>query len=276
MSEAELAAFRANYEPLVIVACEWRAMHANPETLANQVFTSLKRQKEPPSLGLIYRLIFKVVTDSFTDQARRRPIREAFTGGAHTAKIELPNETEQTAELRQLIAHLSNRNREILQLAYWDQLTEPEICTVLGLSSAAVAARLTRAQAKYAALLQRKGGSVALNADHPATQPQPDDQQPPSSPGEVLASEASNSTLQDAARSQPQPAGATLQSPECSCRVSAGQSLAALSSSPSQPVIQQPSSSADSPVELTDVPALFAAAKPGVHQRRVDAGSAKR
>ena len=161
MAETGLAEFRATYQALIITACEWRAMQANPAVLAEQVFARLRDRPEPPDLRLAYRMIQRVVANAYVEDARRRPLSEMLTGPRRTPPTHLSPKDQRAVELRGLIARLRHRDREILQLAYWDELSQSEIESVLRLDGAAVAARLERAKARFAALVRRR-------ADHPS------------------------------------------------------------------------------------------------------------
>lgn len=138
-------------------------MHADPEVLSARVFALLERQKPPASLRTLYRLIDKVVAESFAAVASRRPLSEFMAGGLRTPRPDLPDENDSSGRLRLLIARLGDRDREILQLAHWDQLSEPEIAEILRLDRAAVASRLIRAEAKYARLVAREGNLRPAN-----------------------------------------------------------------------------------------------------------------
>lgn len=58
--------------------------------------------------------------------------------------------TEQVV-VREALARLADRDREVLELTAWEGLTGPEIAQVLGVSEVAVRARLSRARKRYRA-----------------------------------------------------------------------------------------------------------------------------
>ena len=70
-----LAEFRDRYGALVVAACEWRAMQADAEVLAARVFAVLDDQSAPPDLARAYRVIEKVVLDSYVQASASRSMR---------------------------------------------------------------------------------------------------------------------------------------------------------------------------------------------------------
>lgn len=67
-----------------------------------------------------------------------------------------PELHDRTAELvAEVLAELSEPEREVLVLTYWDGLSAAEIGTILGISGPAVWQRLTRARRTAERLLER-------------------------------------------------------------------------------------------------------------------------
>ena len=60
------------------------------------------------------------------------------------------------AEVAEALASLGERDREVIRLRAWDELTVPQIATVLGCSVAAAQKRVNRASARLAAATQRR------------------------------------------------------------------------------------------------------------------------
>lgn len=154
-----LAEFQERYAALVIAACEWRAMQANPEVLADRVFAILRDGREAPDLHRAYNAIRSVVLDSYLEYSSRRSILDRLRG-VPDAVANAPQDTKQESLLRGAITRLSDRDRELLQMAYWDELAESELCAVLRTDPTALRERLARARAKYVAFARRAHGSV--------------------------------------------------------------------------------------------------------------------
>lgn len=154
MSIEGLAEFRDRYESLVVTACEWRAMHADPEALAERVFGVLRDQRAAPDLRGAYQVIDKVVLNSYVEFGASRSLFDRLKGG----QLPVPNapkDTKQEAELRDSVSRLRRRDRELLQMAYWDELSESELAEVLGTDTDTVLAQRARALEHYRSLVQR-------------------------------------------------------------------------------------------------------------------------
>ena len=73
--------------------------------------------------------------------------------------------TEQET-LRAALARLADRDREILELAAWEELEPREIAEVLGISSVAVRSRLSRSRARLRQVLSHVPGNDPPPAGH--------------------------------------------------------------------------------------------------------------
>lgn len=163
MSTQGLAEFQDRYAALVVAACEWRAMQANPEALADRVFAVLRDHRDAPDLRLTYQVIRRVVFDSYAEYSSRRTLMETLRGVSEPV-ANAPQDSAEEKWLREALSRLPEREREVLQLAYWDQLAESELAEALGLDAAAVRARIERATARYVSLASRKNPSVEAAA----------------------------------------------------------------------------------------------------------------
>lgn len=62
-------------------------------------------------------------------------------------------ETADALDVRRALAGLRETDREILYMAYWEDLTRAEIASILGISTVTVRVRLLRARQTLKALL---------------------------------------------------------------------------------------------------------------------------
>lgn len=154
MSAAGLDEFRDRYWSLAVTACEWRAMHADPERMATQVFEALAADPEQPNLRLTYRLIDKTVMNAYTEAVGTRSIFDQLRGQKQTVPNE-PQDSDEEAKLRKAVARLRRRDRDLLQRAYWDELSESELAEVEGCDLTEVLTRRDRALENYRRLLAR-------------------------------------------------------------------------------------------------------------------------
>ncbi len=154
-----LAEFRERYWPLVVTACEWRAMQADPELLAARVFTVLGEKPGPPGLHQTYRVLEQVVFDSYVQASASRSILDQLRGERRPL-ANAPVDDAVHAALRDAVTRLGGRDREVLQLCYWDELSEAEAAEALGIDLAKLQERRDRALDRYRALLRRHVPSV--------------------------------------------------------------------------------------------------------------------
>ncbi|MDQ7994084.1 MAG: sigma factor-like helix-turn-helix DNA-binding protein, partial [Propionicimonas sp.] len=96
----------------------------------------------------------KVVLQAYVEASDSRSILD-LVRGQRTTLPNAPQDSKQEARLRDAVSRLRRRDRELLQLAYWDELGESELGEVLGTDSDTVAARRERALANYRALVRR-------------------------------------------------------------------------------------------------------------------------
>ena len=158
-----LAEFRDRYEALVVAACEWRAMQAVARVLAERVFGMLADLPTPPDLPKTYRVIEKVVLDAYIESSASRSILDQLRG----EKSPVPNapaDTKEEAVLRDAVSRLGRRDREVLQLSYWDELTEAEVADVLATDVPTLRERRERALDRYRSVLRRRAPSADLAA----------------------------------------------------------------------------------------------------------------
>ncbi len=155
-----LAEFRDRYGALVVAACEWRAMQADAEVLAGRVFAGLSDLPAPPDLPTTYQLIDKVVMDAYLEASRSLSILDRLRGDKQTPLPNAPVDDALHASLRDAVTRLGGRDREVLQLCYWDELAEAEAAEVLGLDLARLRERREHALDRYRGILRRRAPSA--------------------------------------------------------------------------------------------------------------------
>lgn len=153
MSADGLAEFRDRYEALMVAACEWRAMHAEPEPLAATVFSVLE-EKGTPDLHTAYQVLNEVVFDSYIRHSDGRSILDRLRGQVE-AIPNAPKDSPEEAKLRDAVSRLRRRDRDLLQRAYWDELSESELAEVEGVEVAEIVRRREEALNNYRRLMAR-------------------------------------------------------------------------------------------------------------------------
>ena len=150
---------RRRYWSLVLTACEWRAFEVEPpEDMAGRVFATLNPGKVI-ELRVLFRAVDSVVSDAYRISASRRSSLDVLRGMAGMRR-----DADRPVPLVALSA-LRERDRRILQHAYWDDLDPAEIAVVLRTEVDVVQRRLEEATRHYAAHLARRG----VQADDPTS-----------------------------------------------------------------------------------------------------------
>lgn len=145
--------FRDRYEALLVAACEWRAMHTEPEPLAATIFGVLA-DKDAPNLHTAYQVLDGVVFDSYLRHSDGRSILDRLRG--QVAPIpNAPKDSPAEAKLRDAVSRLRRRERDLLQRAYWDELSESELAEVEGVDVPTVVQRREQALNSYRRLIAK-------------------------------------------------------------------------------------------------------------------------
>lgn len=147
------------YRDLVVVACEWRAIGlADPQEMADEVFARLDERRHH-SLADLYKAIDKVAMASFRRHAGKANVLNQFRIGLTTPAPE----RSPADDLLRALSNLRSRDRALLQLRFWDELTEDEAADVLGLTIEQVRERLAQAGINYLGKLARTHPDLALS-----------------------------------------------------------------------------------------------------------------
>ena len=165
MSSPLLAEFEAEHRMLVLTAVEWRALQADPAVMADQVFDALGQAGQPFDLHRLYQVIEQVVTKTYQDELDKRTYLSQLAGTGRVPVVDVPQDTAELAQLRQLVPRLSQAHRATLQLIYWDELTLPELAFVQQIDPAKAATKLASATTKFAAQIQRHTKKATSRAE---------------------------------------------------------------------------------------------------------------
>ena len=112
--------------------------------------------------------LFGVARNLLLRGARRRRVADALIerlyAGLESAQAGTPVDDRAYNALRSGLAELSERDREILTLAAWEDLTPSEIAAVIGISANAVRIRLHRTRTRLAKQLNSLRPVIATGA----------------------------------------------------------------------------------------------------------------
>ena len=148
--ERELMALHAEHFTRVYRYIAYRINdQARAEELASDVFRIAweKRLDEPPGIGWLIATARNVLGNEYKDRHRRQQLIERLADEASTQGADVDG---QRAAVADVLARLKDRDREILMLSYWDDLTTAELAESLECSPSAAAVRLHRARKAFA------------------------------------------------------------------------------------------------------------------------------
>ncbi|MDQ0850866.1 RNA polymerase sigma factor (sigma-70 family) [Arthrobacter sp. B3I9] len=120
------------------------------EELAADVFRIAweKQLPEPPGIGWLLATARNVIGNEYKGRRRRQELVERLK---EEARRELFRPVaDERAAVAEVLMQLRERDREVLMLSYWDDLTGAELGEALGCSASAAAVRLHRARRAFA------------------------------------------------------------------------------------------------------------------------------
>ncbi|MEE2524472.1 sigma-70 family RNA polymerase sigma factor [Pseudarthrobacter sp. J75] len=123
---------------------------ARAEELASDVFRIVweKQLHEPPGIGWLIATARNVLGNEYKGRRRREQLVERLEAEARTQAT--GGNDGQRAAVADVLQRLNDRDREVLMLSYWDDLTTAELAESLKCSPSAAAVRLHRARKAFA------------------------------------------------------------------------------------------------------------------------------
>jgi hypothetical protein len=152
---------RQRYQDLVVTACEWRAVGvAEPEEMAEEVFQRLGPHGDH-DLRELYASIEAVVFASYRRYSSSISVVDRLRGGA---TIIGPRKRRTPADhFLEALSNLRGPDRTLMQLRFWDDLTEAEAAEALGITVEVARERLARAGTRYLGKLSRTHPDLAIS-----------------------------------------------------------------------------------------------------------------
>jgi len=146
------AFYRAHYGVILTVAEQRLDTRQAAEDAAADVFQIAWRRfsQEGAALSLpwIYQILRNVVGTEYRRRERARRALDRLREDAEDPRADV------RVDVRSALAGLPERERELLFMAYWEDLTQEEIAAVLGITAGALRVRLTRARSRLRDALQ--------------------------------------------------------------------------------------------------------------------------
>lgn len=157
------AVYRRHHSLVLSIASNRLGEVAFAEDITNEVFSLAwehSQQGGTVTLAWLYRTLRNLVANQYRREQRTAQTHRLL--GASQATDQLPDdEIHDALIIRNAMAELREKDRELLMMAYWDDLTRTEIAGILGCTSVTARVRLTRARRRLLAKLgigaQQKG-----------------------------------------------------------------------------------------------------------------------
>jgi len=130
------------------VACRISDRHRAEELTADVFRIAWEKElAEPPGIGWLLATARNVLGNEYKGRRRRQELVERLKD---EVRHQVPEPNDERAAVAEVLVRLRERDREVLMLSYWDELTIAELAQTLGCSSSAAAVRLHRARRAFA------------------------------------------------------------------------------------------------------------------------------
>lgn len=138
--------FLANYSLVITVAEHRLDSRADAEEIASEAFRIVWQQYcDGKDLNVPW--LYGIVRNLIGNEYRRRKRASALEERVTNETVEVDDTLSDRREsVREAIRSLSQPQRDLLKMAYWDELTPTEISEILGIPSSTVRVRLFRAR----------------------------------------------------------------------------------------------------------------------------------
>lgn len=150
--------YRKHYRLILTVAQQRLGTTADAEDVTAEVFrVAWVRHDDgaPLTLPWLYTTLRNLIGNEYRRQGRLGSF-VSDAGPILTGDDSFGPATDDAIEVRRALRRLSNADRELLYMAYWEELSRAEIASILGISAIAVRIRLMRAREQFRQLLPRE------------------------------------------------------------------------------------------------------------------------
>ncbi|MFF2031197.1 RNA polymerase sigma factor [Arthrobacter sp. NPDC058192] len=131
------------------IACRISDRHRAEELTADVFRIAWEKElSESPGIGWLLATARNVIGNEYKGRRRRQELVERLKVQARS-QVPASNDEERIA-VADVLVRLRERDREVLMLSYWDELTTAELAQTLECSSSAAAVRLHRARRAFA------------------------------------------------------------------------------------------------------------------------------
>lgn len=148
--------FHAYHSAILTAAFNRLNDRGDAEDVAAEVFTAAWRHRTEHELVFTLRWLYATLRNVVGNEYRRRTraTRRYQRLATEAAESTLVAVDDESIMLRQIVSTLRPEDRELIWMAYWEELTREEMAEVLGCSVGAVKVRLLRARERLRSLLE--------------------------------------------------------------------------------------------------------------------------
>lgn len=154
----------AAYSEDIVAYCGWRAAAASDaqDAVADVFLTAWRRLDQVPegdeARVWLYATARRVLANQRRSNRRRTALRERLASEAvPAAEPGLPSDREDSV-VHEALRRLGPRDREVLLLAEWEDLSPAQIAVVLGCLTVTARGRLHRARGRFRAVFEELSG----------------------------------------------------------------------------------------------------------------------
>jgi RNA polymerase sigma-70 factor (ECF subfamily) len=153
------ALYRSRFERFATVACAVTGSQAAARDAVQDAFASaVRRRGQFRGDGSLEAWLWRAVVNEARSQRRRRRSRERLEQRALALEPVAPGRDDEAAEVDAFVASLPERQRLVVFLRYYADLTHEQIASTLGIRPGTVAATLHAAHARLRPLLAEATG----------------------------------------------------------------------------------------------------------------------
>ncbi|WP_298945030.1 RNA polymerase sigma factor [uncultured Microbacterium sp.] len=164
MSFETFADFYSRYYRLILTVAEQRLGGvSDAEDITAEVFRiawTHHTAGNTLTLAWVYQVLRNVIGNEYRRRVRADQLVDQI-GSVLWLNNALASGTDDAAHLRRTLLGMAEEDRELLYMAFWEDLTRTEIAGILGISPGAARVRLTRAKRKLRARLDEQEQEAA-------------------------------------------------------------------------------------------------------------------
>lgn len=164
MSFETFTGFYSRYYRLILTVAEQRLGGvSDAEDITAEVFRIAWTHHDNGNaltLAWVYQVLRNVIGNEYRRRARADQLVDQI-GSVLWLNSALESGTDDAAHLRRTLLDMAEEDRELLYMAFWEDLTRTEIVGILGISPGAARVRLTRAKRRLKACLDEQEQEAA-------------------------------------------------------------------------------------------------------------------